>query len=286
MKEATLLFDRIVAPVALAPGFADQFEYLALERDTVVSAARFDVKALPFDFVLDTGAGRLEELNETGEEVRSPFNQSIFEFADRAVIVTPCVHHMGDERHRTVECWSIPFVDDREVIEESLLCEAHAQIQSRQHFLAEMNEGVNDGTCTFSPVEVWNSDGKTDQFVRQGALLVLGVLTLLEERLLRNTPRSSIPAALNERRKRAGAAPVADHRVLTLNLAEARRRTKGVALRRHESPRLHWRRGSYHTLYRGSEFEQRVWHRRCLCGDPDKGFVQKHYRVIWQPTIH
>jgi hypothetical protein len=76
------------------------------------------------------------------------------------------------------------------------------------------------------------------------------------------------------------------YRVVTLNLAETKRRTKGVALHAHESPRLHWRRGHWRTLHRRSEFEKRCWVRRCLVGHPDKGFVAKHYQAAWIPTIH
>jgi len=74
--------------------------------------------------------------------------------------------------------------------------------------------------------------------------------------------------------------------VLSLNLAETRKRAITARLGEHESPMLHWRRGHWRTLHRLSEFERRTWIKRCLVGNPEKGFVAKRYNLRWQPTIH
>jgi hypothetical protein len=42
----------------------------------------------------------------------------------------------------------------------------------------------------------------------------------------------------------------------------------------HENPCLHWQRGHWRILHRGSEFDNRAWMGKCLVGDAEKGFVR------------
>jgi hypothetical protein len=44
----------------------------------------------------------------------------------------------------------------------------------------------------------------------------------------------------------------------------------------HASPRLHERRGHWRHLRSG----KRVWVRNCLVGDPNRGVIEKDYRVV------
>ena len=120
--------------------------------------------------------------------------------------------------------------------------------------------------------------------VASGAFLV-AALTLLEEHLVSDHPMADPAPKLNRARAKRGKPPLSGpHHVLTINTAALRR----VAQRptgSHESPRLHWRRGHWRVIHWFSEFENRVWVRRCLVGDPDLGFVAKNYRLVFMPPM-
>ena len=77
-------------------------------------------------------------------------------------------------------------------------------------------------------------------------------------------------------------------RVLTLNVPAIRNEAKRTPLGTHESPALHWRRGHWRTLHRATEAETKTWIRKCLVGDPERGYIAKNYRltVTGNRTVH
>jgi hypothetical protein len=121
-----------------------------------------------------------------------------------------------------------------------------------------------------------------------GSILLLGVLALLNEKLLAQNVVADPAPRLTAARAKKGLPPLtAESRVLTINVAAVRNVVRGVTLQHHESPALHWRRGHWRHLHRGSEFEKRAWVRRCLVGDPEKGYVgPRDFKLVWhQPMI-
>jgi hypothetical protein len=115
---------------------------------------------------------------------------------------------------------------------------------------------------------------------------LLGVLTLLNEKLaLEHTiePDEFTAARIARQRRQGYIVDRPPRTVLTLNVPTVRYAvSRSGRIGAHESPCLHWRRGHQRVLHRGSEFEKTAWVRRCLVGDPDKGFVGKSYRLVHQ----
>lgn len=319
---AVLKFDRLVAPVLASAEFEkhvrenswrydwqhvdepdrSHIDELEMLEWASRSSQRIDCKAIPTDFLLDTGTQREEEILETGEVVRLPFGNSIFEFEDCAAIVGDEYHlvpifdadgNTDEELHfQAIAGYVLPLVQDFNSL--YLQLPRRFTIYSRQFWEAdyEYNEpmDVDKFEYKFKPYGICHTDCGEDEvgdgILRRGYLMLLGLLTLLDEQLLHKAKKESVPAATNAKLRKAGIRPIPPHHVLTLNLAETRRRAKVAPSNSHESPRLHWRRGHYRTIGRMSEFERRSWIRRCLVGDVDKGFVSKLYRPIWQPMIH
>jgi hypothetical protein len=121
-----------------------------------------------------------------------------------------------------------------------------------------------------------------DATAREAAIMLLGALVLLDEKLVIDTFVPDPVAWWQRERIRKGKPPTSgDAHVLTVNVPAVRYAVSrsAVAAGTHESPCLHWRRGHSRTLHRGSEFESATWVRRCLVGDPDKGFVAPRYRL-------
>jgi hypothetical protein len=307
VKDARLLIDRIIAPALRSSAVRALAQYCATPEEheqlsyCLDNAMKFDCKALPLEFVLQTGQEKHQELLETGEDSHLPFGACIFEFHDFAVVaqVTGMYYPAGEvtdesialfpdgmdeeEHYDLIAGHVLPVTSDPQALANCI--DPHFEIGSRQALQRGWEDVGDGGPFEYRSVNMINAD-HDNRLLEQGALALLGVLTLFEERLLVNTKRPSVPDAVNRRRETAGVKPMPPHRVLTLNLAETRRRAKTASAQKHESPMLHWRRGHWRTLGRKSEFETRTWVKRCLVGDPDKGFVAKHYKTIWQQTIH
>jgi hypothetical protein len=118
--------------------------------------------------------------------------------------------------------------------------------------------------------------------VREAGITLVGVLALLQDKLLLQHFEPDPTAWWSRQRLAKRKLPTSgDSYVLTVNVPAVRYAVSrnAIPLRTHESPCLHWRRGHSRTLHRGSEFESTTWVRRCLVGDPDKGFVAPQYRL-------
>jgi hypothetical protein len=262
-------------------------------RWTLQNAPRFDCRALNQAFVADTGIECLEALKAGAELPQSPFPSVLFQFNNGFVIVSKSGISYFDENEEQQEAMDIleisSFVEpyNHELLYGRPVVEL-VQTKDWKEYQDTYDSFDEIETPDYSPTTVINGDGDGPIDRRQidGAILALGALTLLEERLLVKRKVSAPRPVVNAKRAKRGEAPIVSHWALRINLAEARRQTKGVALHHHESPLLHWRRGHWRTLHRGSEFEGRTWVRKCLVGDASKGFAAKHYRLIWQQQVH
>jgi hypothetical protein len=85
----------------------------------------------------------------------------------------------------------------------------------------------------------------------------------------------SAPAKLNAKRLKDGKPLLADFHVVDLS-RRIRDRAKGQNVPYQGKVRLHWRRG--HWRWRDDP-DKRKWIEWMLCGNPDLGFIDKHYRI-------
>lgn len=246
--------------------------------DELMAAHRFDCTRIPVDFVMHTAEEAVAEMQDGAAAPRLPFDGCLFEFAEFDVFARTLSD--GDKE----ELGDPAFILDVIPFGATRLFNVTTEIVEPDEFRRRYQP-----TVEYHPVDI-EAGGRRDEkhmpVAYRGAMLTVGLLTLMEERLLLNRKVNGAGSTKNARRAHKNEGPLLPYRIVTLNLAETRRRAKRATLRAHESPRLHWRRGHWRTLHRLSEFESRTWVRRCLVGDPDKGFVPKHYRAVWQPTIH
>lgn len=243
----------------------------SLKRATV-----FDCRKLPSEFVLDTGDAAFDETQQTKGLVRLPYPTCYFEFDDESAVFAEEVEmHLGDQRTTCVHVyefagwgiWDSPyeynFNFDPQVFGE--FGNGFEEERGEARFFAIFNEHVNVAAA-FG--------------VKRGAKALLGVLALMNDRLIAQEVVSDPMPKLNQKRAKNGKPPISgDVRVLTINTGAVRKASRSTALKSHESPCLHWRRGHWRVLHRGSEFESKTWVRRCLVGDPSLGFVRKDYRL-------
>ncbi|HKM88832.1 MAG TPA: hypothetical protein VJX48_09530, partial [Xanthobacteraceae bacterium] len=85
------------------------------------------------------------------------------------------------------------------------------------------------------------------------------------------------PLKLNKARERGGKPPLPDYRVVQLTKRSTPLplpTTGGPAAEKRQSPRLHFRRGHWAHFS-----NHRTWRKWTLVGDPDLGFIDKHYRL-------
>lgn len=311
MSEGSL-FDHLPrrpAIVQMHDGTSDdemQHGDLFLSVRETVEIGRFDCTGIDRDFLIHTGREFRSEIDaayDGGNELALPYASCLFEFADEIVAV-----------EEVCTCWGGVMSNEVAAGREEYAMKAHSQaihgvvankrpvssiltveeiagnyednsfiVQTRSDWLVERQYSRS---CS-EEFKAVNVTAKDESKFKDAADLVLGVLCLLSERLLlKEHPVSGQSTTKNARARASGKSERHQYRILKLNLAEAKHRARKAAIRQHESPRLHWRRGHWRTLHRGSEFEGRTWIKRCLVGDPDRGFVSKHYQVKLQPTIH
>jgi len=87
------------------------------------------------------------------------------------------------------------------------------------------------------------------------------------------TRKVDAPAKLNKKRALSGKPPLVSYHVVDLNKKKRRTIVNDGQGGTHSSPRLHLRRGHTRTYKTG----QTIWINWMLVGDPDLGFVDKHY---------
>jgi hypothetical protein len=255
----------------------------------LVDATIFDCRALPLDFVIHTGTARYVDLSQSDEVFRLPATHCYFEFGEWAVLASEEHEGPGDFAvddypggvpEAVVRAWpvcAIHFIWFRFQAGRltSSLFDDYRPIWS--HGIA--GSDYERGAMLGPPL----TDDATPNPNLLALFLTLGVTGLLDDKLLLDMVHRDTRGFLNQQRRRKGKPPLdGAHRVLTLNVPAVRYAVSRAGRQpgMHESPCLHWRRGHQRILWRGSEFERRTWVRRCLVGDPDKGFVTTGYRLV------
>lgn len=83
------------------------------------------------------------------------------------------------------------------------------------------------------------------------------------------------PYRLNRAREKRGELPIYDHHVIALSRrAKPSPMSSGSEERTKRSPRLHFRRGHWRNYEK-----HKTWIKWTLVGDPDLGYIEKHYRI-------
>lgn len=222
------------------------------------SRVKFDCKRIPFGFVMETGDEYLIECVENGAIPKLPFNDLIMEFQDPDGVTHCFLLDSTDDFNESDDdtLKHIAYINDVDITSDSMF-----------------DVGIHENKMYIE--DIYDKDSEAP-FV-----LAFGILALMEEKLT-----STFQVHTNRKHRKKGKGPIgSDYRVLTLNLAAVRRSASRTARKQHESPRLHWRRGHWRVLHRMSEYEKRVWVRKALVGDPDKGYVSKDYSLIWKPGV-
>lgn len=256
-------------------------DFAADQLSCLSNAMIFDCRRLDAEFVSDTGAAARHEMEQTNDIVRPPFPCCYFEFADGVAVLSVETDHFGateeklgtSVQYRTYFGWSAWDNGDW---------------QGASSPTAEFPNGVCIEDETVAPFwTLMNSFNPADDVMAdRGGDHLIGVLSLLSEKLLASEFQPDPEPALTRARLKRGRLPLsADSHVLTLNLAAIRSAARPPSIGSHESPRLHWRRGHWRALHRGSEFESKAWVRRCLVGDPTRGAIHKDYRLAWRQPL-
>lgn len=265
----------------------------AIYRD-LPEAVLFDCRALDTDFLCDTGFVTNQENSEQGQPTRLPHTHCYFEFGDGVGVyaherpvyksdlganrvigfqVVATAFYMDDVKFVEAHTTHMNGIDERE--------------PNTYDWQVQCDHGLD--VTDFAHMSVPPSEVDVDNhynYLIEASRMMSGTLTLLNEQLIATEVVPEGSPQLNKARARRGRPPVDSvYRILTINTAAVRRRvdqdrTPGAEPRK--GVRLHWRRGHWRTLHRGSEFEGRAWVRRCLVGDPDLGAVNKDYRLTWQ----
>lgn len=297
MKRDNLAFFQHIAPAMRRHKEYDHdteaVSFAFPSRNAFSQAMIFDCRELPEQFIDDTGAAAIEEVEKLEQHVNLPYSCCYFEFSDDFAIFanTAIAHSEGqdpirDPGNEIVEAFAVEgWNKNRDRFLETL--------EFKTYFLfpndySENADAMGVSQLYFDPdedIEVEKMGVDDDGFGEKIGNRLLGVLTLLNEKFLATKFVPDPSPEINRKRGQNGKPPISgESHVLTLNLASIRRVSKRPT-GTHESPRLHWRRGHERVLHRGSEFEAKTWVRRCLVGDPDLGFVSKDYRLVWNPSM-
>jgi hypothetical protein len=254
------------------------------------TAIVFDCRALPRGFVEDTGAAVFDEASKLGEPVHLPHPCCYFEFADQTGVLALEVEWFKNVDLGRMESkqWSgYPAPKGFSGTGQFVEFYPFTLGLGPNEFLTQWRERYGEfrnGLCLFDDdplvmpfVEAVNSTTKADDdAVAYAAQRLLGVLALLTDKLVIDTPMPDPTPRLTRARKKRGRLPLSgDTHVLHVNVPAVVRSVARTTGTTHESPVLHWRRGHWRVVVEG-----RTWVRRCLVGDPEKGFLPPaEYRI-------
>jgi hypothetical protein len=287
--------------------------------EELTQAEIFDCRNLPFEFVRDTGDATWDDRIAHPQVLRLPFEKCYFEWdmGDHQIACHACEadlyqnpdddktfneyrvdakHHHGKPiatileiraffdtpgrpfKFEVLENWPAHarFLNGAEAHQyDGLSAYSHTPQEDRFFSFYDLTAGTAD----------YGEHGIQQQKGREiglflAAHLLLGTLELLNQKLLTQIAVADPAPRLTAARAKRGKYPRSGgYFRLDVNVPAMRRMAR-APLGTHESPALHWRRGHERVLHRGSEFEGRTWVRKCLVGDPDKGFVGKSYRLV------
>jgi hypothetical protein len=249
-----------------------------LQLDDLVNAVIFDCRKLPLAFVGDTGNAAFDEGQQTTLIVRLPFPHCYFELDGLAIFAQEVDN--DDPKAPYVDFILYETTSEAAFIK-SVLNSVFLSNGRKDH-LHNSEEDLEEG----EKIPLLRYREHPNQILDTAAMSVLGILSLLNEQLIATEILPDPAPKLTKRRIKLGRLPLtAEMRVLTVNVAAVRRLAKASPLRTHESPSLHWRRGHWRHLHRYSEFESKTWVRKCLVGDPDRGFVPKNYALKYEQPM-
>lgn len=265
---------------------------LAWEHETVV----FDCRELDIGFVRETGEAAIAENEQQQIHFRLPYNCCYFEF-DGAYGIKAFEHEEPDndtevgEGASKVVGNSLKFYVATPNIDGYLsdnfgLLGASMEIPY-QLLLGPTDTGESVGvTLNLAGVTTLDNPSiphDTKNMIIGAASILVGVLTLLDEKFVSSEFKPA-ETKINKARAKNGKPPLSvEHRVLTINKAAVR---AAVAVsdpeHTHSQKRLHWRRGHWRTYSTGDK----TWVRRCLAGNPELGVIHKDYRLTWGKECH
>jgi hypothetical protein len=275
---------------------SDKYQCIAKAKELVSElphAEIFDCRQLPVEFVGDTGEAALHEIKQTGKTTQLPFSYCYFEFADRRGPISIFAYEIDQGGGlETIEF--LPFhanTYDAFTSSTGEILNDAVYDDHMDHMLLRRRTAIDPIVgWTFSQGYMWSNNENRDDFFRheeqffEATLkLLLGALTLLEEKLVISARQEDPAPKLNVARTKRGLPPVSGpSHVLQVNVPAIHNTARKTKIGTHESPCLHWRRGHWRVLHRGSEFEDKAWVNKCLVGDPAKGFVRKIYNLTNQ----
>lgn len=282
--------------------------------DTARDSAVFDCRGIDSIFIKDTGDAVLEEIQELGKKIRLPFNSCYFEFGDgTACLATEIFQYNSDlgdgdnemeeninnpEKNeflgvsieiRPFEDWKkFNTADEYGNYLLDYLTNSGITCVEIKNFIESLNGYIPPHEYDPGP-EFYSLIGfeeeKYEELGERSVRYLAAIISLLEENLVTTIYQPDPCPPLNKKRAKKGKTPAAsEKRVVTLNtpaLLREAKKPEGT----HESPRLHWRRGHWRVLDRGTPEERKTWVKRTLVGDPEKGFIHKDYRVVFDPPM-
>jgi hypothetical protein len=279
MKSRLALYTDILPALKHWPRLFDSLDDVApglMPFAGFLAATVFDCRRLPFVFVEHTGEIAFDETEQLKEHVYLPFPACYFEFEDASGLLA---------------------MESRDDVVSIIYC---SDISG-----GGWSQAPKDGSglgWKETPPTIWggmfhNHPAEASEFYQRfeaesevdklAAELLLGVLTLMSDKLLIDQPGPVAIPQLSTLRRGLPRLKAEPSHVLTLNVPAVRyavsRSGRGG---QHESPALHWRRGHWRVYHRHSEFEKGGWVRKCLAGDPSKGFVKPaQYRLTHEAPL-
>lgn len=253
----------------------------------------FDCTSLDFGFLVETGIEYAAELENNKAPLNLPMLINYFEFADFAVIASNALYFSSqikpEEAHGRDELqvcdaqyyYEITTLSVYDLCRPLLFRETYIEIGNYEMLI----DSPEDYKYICGVLE---DDSSSTNYIstddeRTIAYAVLGVMCLMSEQLIKKSIHREV---IEKNYGKTKIKKITPYHVLTLNLAETHRRTIGMPFNKHESPRLHWRRGHWRTIHRYTDDERKTWVKKCLVGDPRKGFSDKHYKLKYKSTIH
>lgn len=278
--------------------------------ELILNASRcqnFVFDGMPLEFLQHTGRHVMEQIAAEDQLPRLPYDVLFIQHGDWCAIVSEVEHYRGELTDETLTVDPGEYHEgegDMENIGHSLEICVYDRSSDRRwtqdwlwnmHYRYETARIYRDEV--YAPDEeprppVASCEVAADQYMDRTFIdehdetgrgiveMVMGALDLMQEQLVIEQEEVKAPKALNKRRIAKGKPPKNDYHVLVLNVAKARQLAEhNQRMGSHESPRLHWRRGHWRTIHRHQQQERKTWVRKCLVGDPEKGFVSKDYLV-------
>lgn len=282
------------------------------ELDTI---SIFDCRALPTAFIDDTGDAAFEELKQTKESFVLPFDRCYLEFADEPRMIYASAYTtvmVDDLAMKTMSApkryaaytsikrnsANVALLNpiERDFVEQHTTYLGH-EIEIYDLKISALFNGCFGELMFGEPApedkyEFFRVVNQNKRATREHweavvkRVLAVGVL-LTEQMLIDENKPDPMPRISRERRRTQKMPVSGDTHVLTINVPvvryQAKRNTPADGT--HESPPLHWRRGHWRVYHRGSNSETTGWVRRCLVGDPSKGYIRKtQYRLVHRPV--